>query len=561
MTENALTYTGSGKWEARVNDPLVIKSPSEIDWDGEYDVVVVGFGGAGVCAALEALKAGSDVAVVDRYHGGGATSICGNVFYTGGGTEQQKEAGLEDSPENMYAYLKEETQGVISDETLKRFCDNSLDDQKFLESYGVAFDGGYCPYKTSYPTHRHRLYYSGNESVPRFAKLATPVPRGHIARGLGKYQAMGVPAIYGPLKKGALEAGATPYFQADARQLIVDEAGDLIGIEIWQMPQGTAEAQEHWELSEKARDSHMINPEGAEKCRETFFALERAHARPLRLRARKGVILSAGGFSLNQEMRDHYAPKFATGMALGTTGDDGAGIMLGQSAGGAVDRMDEITAWRFINPPFAWAEGIIVNAKGARYTDESMYGSSIGTPMFVDNEGVAIIIIDKKLRRKSFRNMRPKIAQPMNIMQGLLNSFFNTTKAATLKELATKMGMDASTLRASVETYNKGARGERADPFGKDPKYIQALEKGPFYAIDVSAGRKYAPCPVLTLGGLVVDETTGQVRNGSGVGIKGLFAAGRNAVGICSNGYISGLSVADCVFSGRRAGRAVAALT
>ncbi|MDQ3786759.1 MAG: FAD-binding protein, partial [Actinomycetota bacterium] len=77
----------------------------------------------------------------------------------------------------------------------------------------------------------------------------------------------------------------------------------------------------------------------------------------------------------------------------------------------------------------------------------------------------------------------------------------------------------------------------------------------PFALIDVSYGPRLGyPCPVLTLGGLRVDEETGQV-----TGVPGLYAAGRTAVGICSNSYVSGLSLADCVFSGRRAGRHAAA--
>jgi predicted oxidoreductase len=59
----------------------------------------------------------------------------------------------------------------------------------------------------------------------------------------------------------------------------------------------------------------------------------------------------------------------------------------------------------------------------------------------------------------------------------------------------------------------------------------------------------------MTLGGLVVDEDTGQVLRADGSVIEGLYAAGRNAVGVCSQSYVSGLSIADCVFSGRRAGR------
>jgi 3-oxo-5alpha-steroid 4-dehydrogenase len=63
--------------------------------------------------------------------------------------------------------------------------------------------------------------------------------------------------------------------------------------------------------------------------------------------------------------------------------------------------------------------------------------------------------------------------------------------------------------------------------------------------------------PMLTLGGLKVDEHSGLVRREDGSTIGGLYAAGRTAVGICSNVYMSGLAYADCIFSGRRVGRSV----
>jgi 3-oxo-5alpha-steroid 4-dehydrogenase len=73
--------------------------------------------------------------------------------------------------------------------------------------------------------------------------------------------------------------------------------------------------------------------------------------------------------------------------------------------------------------------------------------------------------------------------------------------------------------------------------------------------MDVSADSKLFPCPMITFGGLAVDEGTGLVKRADGSTIPGLYAAGRTAVGIASNSYVSGLSIADCVFSGRRAGR------
>lgn len=80
-----------------------------------------------------------------------------------------------------------------------------------------------------------------------------------------------------------------------------------------------------------------------------------------------------------------------------------------------------------------------------------------------------------------------------------------------------------------------------------------AIEQGPYCAVDMSIDATFAPLPVLTLGGLKVDETSGEVLRDDGQAIAGLYAAGRTAVGVCSNIYVSGLSAADCVFSGRRA--------
>jgi 3-oxo-5alpha-steroid 4-dehydrogenase len=85
-------------------------------------------------------------------------------------------------------------------------------------------------------------------------------------------------------------------------------------------------------------------------------------------------------------------------------------------------------------------------------------------------------------------------------------------------------------------------------------------DQPPFSLIDCSVRPRLAyPAPMLTLGGLVVAEDTGQVRRADGSVVPGLYAAGRTAVGLCSHSYVSGLSLADCVFSGRRAGRNAAA--
>ena len=88
-------------------------------WDIQADVVVVGFGAAGACAALEAAGRGADVIVLDRFTGGGATALSGGVVYAGGGTAQQREAGVPDSPEAMLGYLTLEVGDAVSPATLR----------------------------------------------------------------------------------------------------------------------------------------------------------------------------------------------------------------------------------------------------------------------------------------------------------------------------------------------------------------------------------------------------------------------------------------------------------
>jgi 3-oxo-5alpha-steroid 4-dehydrogenase len=152
-------------------------------WDERADVVIVGFGAAGACAAIEAAEAGADVLVLERFGGGGATAVSGGVVYAGGGTDVQRAAGVEDTPEAMYDYLSQEVGDAVSPATLRRFCTGSAEQIAWLAERGVPFEGSLCPYKTSYPTNRHYLYYSGSEISS--SERAKPAPRGHRTRGRG----------------------------------------------------------------------------------------------------------------------------------------------------------------------------------------------------------------------------------------------------------------------------------------------------------------------------------------------------------------------------------------
>jgi 3-oxo-5alpha-steroid 4-dehydrogenase len=550
-----MTLPADPTWFSDVQAPLEVHDPQSVQWDDEADVIVVGFGGAGACAAIEAADRGARVLVLDRFMGGGATVGSGGVCYAGGGTKQQKEAGVEDTPEEMFKYLSLETQGCVQDSTLNAFCHTSTESVAWLERENVPFEGSLCPYKTSYPTNRHRLYHSGNETVTRYSRHARPAPRGHIANGKKGLRAVAGPAFFQPLHDAVVRRGIPLRTQTRATRLVTDEEGSVVGVECVEIPRRSIWAGLHRLLAAGDTKLYRFVPALGSLFRSMAWRIERNRAVGRRLRARQGVILSAGGFIFNREMVKHYAPKYFDGLPLGTAGDDGSGIRLGESAGGVADRMDRVSAWRFINPPLAWAMGIIVNGQGERYCDETVYGSHLGERMCEDHGGKAILIVNRSLYRRALKEILPGKVMPFQWMAAASNMFFNSKKGRTLEDLAGACGLNADKLRATIEAYNSVAAGKTEDPFGKPRKYSCSLEEGPYYAMDVSADSKLFPCPMITFGGLVVDEETGLVKRADGSTIRGLYAAGRTAVGIASNSYVSGLSLADCVFSGRRAGR------
>lgn len=533
--------------------PLVLTKTDGNDWDDEADVVVVGFGGAGVCAALEAKANGARVLVLDRFHGGGATAISGGVFYGGGGTHIQTEAGVTDDPEEMFRYLSLEVKGVVSEETLRDFCNKSVDNLTWLEEHGVPFEASLCPYKTSYPTDDYYLYYSGNEGFSPYKEAAKPAPRGHRAKGAG----LPGESFYEPLRESANRVGIRVEYETRVTRLVIDAQNRVLGVEYRQVTKGVW-SKLYRRLNQAAIAIVKYNPKVAANLRKRCFQIEAGHSVLKRVRAVNGVILAAGGFIYNRDMVKEIAPKYRSGMPLGTASDNGSGILLGQSVGGKTDLMDRVSAWRFINPPEAFAKGMIINQNGERYINEFMYGAAVGEAMVEHNDGVAILVINGELKKIAREQCKTGKAQWFQRAPALLNLWFNSKEAKTVDELAKVAKVPVETLRKTLDEYNDAAEGKAADRFNKDADRMHAMRKGPYFAINAGIKSKRFPCPTLTLGGLVVDERTGQVKGEDGGVIRGLYAAGRNAVGVCSRQYVSGLSIADCVYSGRRAGGAAA---
>lgn len=538
-----------------IQAPLRVADSSSVTWDEQCDVLIIGWGAAGACAALEARANGADVLIADRFTGGGASAKSGGVVYAGGGTRYQHAAGFSDTPEAMFDYLKHETQGVVSDETLRRFCADSVANLDWLESHGAPYGHQMPPGgKTSYPPDGYFLYYSGNELVPQHSGPLPPAPRGHRTVGKGQCGAV----LYAHLKAACLRAGVRPLLQSAAKRLVLDQEGRVIGAELWCLPPGSKQAKLHARWAARAERLQNFSPAYCDRLRLRVSQLEREFARPRLVRARNGVILSTGGFIFNRELIKQHAPKFRRNFKVGATGCDGSGLRLGVSAGGEGAALNRVSAWRFINPPYSWHKGIVVNSQGQRFCNEEVYGATLGQPLMEEQGGKAWLVLDAPLRKKAIREALFGGYWWFQSVPALALMLLKVSKGKSLEQLATATGMKASALRQSLQANNAAARGEAPDPFGKSPGGRQVLEQGPFYACDISVTNPVFPLGALTLGGLRVDEGNGAVLDTQGQPIAGLYAAGRTALGIPSHLYISGLSLADCVFSGRRAGTAAA---
>ncbi|MGH8485142.1 MAG: FAD-binding protein, partial [Pseudomonas sp.] len=331
--------------------------------------------------------------------------------------------------------------------------------------------------------------------------------------------------------------------------------------ELWCLPEGSEQAKLHAKLAARAERLQNFAPRYSDALRKRVRHLERHFARPRLVRALRGVVLSTGGFIFNREMISQHAPKFRRNFKVGASGGDGSGLRLGLSAGAMADRLSRVSAWRFINPPLCWPKGIVVNTLGQRFVNEEVYGATLGQPLCEEQGGKAWLVLDARLRKQSIKQALFAGYWWFQSLPALALMLLRVRKGQSIEQLAQVTGMRGDELRNALQAYNAAARGDAPDAFGKSAESRQVLDQGPFYACDISVSNPVLPLGALTLGGLKVDEDNGAVLDEHGQAIAGLYAAGRTAIGIPSHLYVSGLSLADCVFSGRRAGQAVAVAT
>jgi 3-oxosteroid 1-dehydrogenase len=543
----------------------------DVAWDREVDVLVVGSGAAGLTAAITASQSGRRTLIVESTpNWGGSTARSGGGLWMPA-NPLMRALGLDDSADQALAYMD----AVIGDagpasspERRRAFVETVPELFAFLQRLGVRWSAD-KDYPDYYPDQAGARTGRGIEMEP------------FNARKLGSWRKTSrlgeiMPAI--PLKTDDAwligRAWSTrDGFTRAVRLMLRTMAGFARG----QLLYGSGGALSSTLMSIVLRQgtevllstplTGLITDEATDEVLGATVATPGGQAQ--RIRARDGVVLAAGGFAHRTEWREKY--QGVTGYSSAAVGDLGSAIAIAENIGAQLALMDD--AWWGTSVPMPdgtnafimWERSfpfsIIVDSSGQRYMNESASYIDAGHAMLERDKTVPAIpswlIVDRRHRRRYlFTTMLQNAKQQREA--GIIRS------GDTVEELATALGMQPATLRATVDRFNGFARGGVDQDFGRggtiydnyygDPRVkpnpnLGPIEKPPFTAV------KIVPGDLGTKGGLLTDADA-RVLDRSGQPMAGLYAAGNTTASVMGRTYPGpGSTIAPAVIFGYRAAR------
>ena len=424
--------------------------------DVRTDVVVVGAGGSGMAAAIEAKNRGARVILIEKQPNVGGTTLFSTTSFTAGGSKLQMQGVKPFTAEDFHKKL------------LAEFGEDSANLKQLADRSGPTID-----WLIGLGADLTKVINDSQHVSPTGKALGTVV----------------VPV----LKKEVDRLGIDTRLQTKAENLVLSPDGKVTGVVV-------------------------RSPNG----RYTIHAAS--------------VILATGGFASNPDMVAKYTPQWAGYPSTASRGSTGDGLVMAQKAGAALSHMDvagpQTVAYdtghgavSLTNVRYNGA--IIVNRAGKRFVNELGNKNTIGLATKAQPEGVGFLIFDQTCLERGELLKKYKA-------QGYF------VEAPTVDELASKLGIDAAGLKATLKDWAQVYATKTDKAFGRKDSIFSAIDKAPFY------GQKTSPANQVTFGG-VTRDTEARALTAAGKPIEGLYVSGETA-----DQFGHGVSIA--ITTGRIAG-------
>ena len=532
---------------------------AEQQWDYSFDVVVVGSGNGGMTAALCSYEMGvRDVLVIEKsdLFGGSSSISGGGVWIPCNRYANEADAG--DSLANAKTYLRQLiTEEEVSEPQLDAYLENGPKMVDFLHErtrmryvtlehypdYYTNLDGAMEGHRSMEPE-----TFNANELGEEWRRLRRTHPMMHLAGRIGFTQV-----------EAALLIGQQPGWWKTAIKLVVDYVVDIP----WRLKDrfhrrlatgcaGVARLRASMQdrdipLWQNTAMTKVVDVDGKVVGIEVL-----RDGKPVRIQARKAVVLAAGGFEHNQEMREKYLPQPTDHRwSAGTKDNTGDAILEGMRLGAKMHRLDEAWWCNTISVPGediprlsimekSYPGSIMVNPAGQRFSNESQNYMAFQQETFAKHTEENPLnpswqIFDANFRATYFvgplynSKFLPDWAVPKRYEE---EGFF--AKADSIAELARKIDVDVAGLEETVNKMNEFAsngedldhqRGESAyDRYYGDPRVtpnpcLGPINKAPYYAMKIDPG------DFGTQGGMMTNADA-QVIHENGTVIAGLYAIG-----------------------------------
>ncbi|WP_106826078.1 FAD-binding protein, partial [Mycobacterium avium] len=461
------------------------------DFDHLVDVLIVGSGGGGMTAALTAQAAGLDALIVEKSsHFGGSTALSGGGIWVPGAPAQRRE-GYSPSPEGVVEYLKNITDGLVSEARIRQYVETAPQMLAFLENLSGWFEFVWKPgYADYYPELPGGSELGSTINVPPIDlrklgpdehKLLQPLALAPKGIWLGPKE---LRTFYRIRQSWAGKAVLLKLIARMVRARVFGERMAAIG-------QSLA-ARMRLALRDRGvplwLDSPMVrlltDPQGA-----VSGAVVEREGKPQRIGARFGVILASGGFDHDLAWRKELLPEVEQDWSFGNPAAMGDGIRAGQNVGAATDLLDE--AWWF--PAIQWPDGrmqfmlnermmpaqFIVNGAGRRFINEAAPYMDFGHAMIEgQRSGVTHIPCWLITDHRSWNRYvigghlpLPKIpGAPVPTGRKIPPAWLESgvVKAAmTWDEMAAQIGVPAGELAETARRFNELARKGHDDDFNR----------------------------------------------------------------------------------------------